>query len=78
MEIFLITFAVMLAVMLAMSLGAMLMGKRIAGSCGGLNAVAGADRCVVCKREVDPDSPLHERMACPRARQMAERMAAEG
>ena len=68
MATFVFTFLFLLAIMLAMALGVILMGKRIKGSCGGLNAVSGADHCLVCKREIDPDSSLRERMECPRAR----------
>ena len=55
-----------------MSLGVILMNKRIKGSCGGLNAIADADQCLVCNKEIDPNSPLRERLACPRARKMME------
>lgn len=74
MTTFLLAFFLLMIVMLGMSLGVMLMGKRIKGSCGGLNAISGADRCVVCSKEIDPDSPLRDRLQCPRARKMAERM----
>ncbi|MEM9475142.1 MAG: (Na+)-NQR maturation NqrM [Pseudomonadota bacterium] len=72
MATFAFAFVVLLIIMLGMALGVMLMGKRIKGSCGGLNAISGADHCVVCKREIDPDSPLRERMECARARKMLE------
>ncbi|MCE8509161.1 (Na+)-NQR maturation NqrM [Ruegeria pomeroyi] len=74
MTTFLLAFFLLMIVVLGMSLGVMLMGKRIKGSCGGLNAISGADRCVVCSKEIDPDSPLRERLQCPRARKMAEQM----
>lgn len=77
METFLFTFGFFCVVMIGMSLGVMLMGKRIKGSCGGLNAISDADQCLVCKKEIDPDSPLRERLACPRARKMLEQMDAE-
>ncbi|MCG7573160.1 (Na+)-NQR maturation NqrM [Phaeobacter sp. CNT1-3] len=77
MQTFLFTFAFFAVVMIGMSLGVMLMGKRIKGSCGGLNAIADADHCLVCKKEIDPDSPLRERLACPRARKMVEDMEAQ-
>jgi hypothetical protein len=75
MATFVLAFGLLLLLMLGMAIGAILMGKRITGSCGGLNAIADADHCVVCKREIDPDSPLRERMQCPRARQAMARMA---
>lgn len=77
MTTFALTFGILLVIMLGMALGVILMGKTIKGSCGGLNAISGADHCMVCKKEIDPDSPLKERLQCPRARQMAKRMAAE-
>lgn len=73
METFLLTFALLLLIMLGMALGVILMNKRIKGSCGGLNAIADADQCLVCNKEIDPNSPLRERLACPRARKMMER-----
>ncbi len=66
MATFFFAFVLLGLVVTGMSLGVIFMDKRIKGSCGGLNAVAGADKCLVCKREVDPDSPLHERFQCPR------------
>jgi hypothetical protein len=78
MSTFILAFILLTFVMLGMSLGVMLMGKTIKGSCGGLNAISGADKCVVCKKDVDPDSPLRDKLQCKRARQMVERMEAEG
>ena len=72
MATFALTFAFFLLVVLGMSLGVILMNKRIKGSCGGLNAISDADHCLVCNKEIDPDSPLHERLKCPRARKMLE------
>ena len=77
MTTFLLAFFLLLIVMLGMSLGVMLMGKRIKGSCGGLNAISGADRCVVCSKEIDPDSPLRERLQCPRARKIVAELEKE-
>lgn len=73
METFLLTFVLLILITLGMSLGVILMNKRIKGSCGGLNAIADADQCLVCNKEIDPNSPLRERLACPRARKMIER-----
>lgn len=71
---FALAFGFLLLLMVGMAIGVILKGRTIKGSCGGLNAVAGADRCVVCKKEIDPESPLRERLNCPRARQMSDRM----
>ena len=72
MATFVLAFALMMIVVLGMALGVLLMGKRIKGSCGGLNAIGDADHCLVCNKEIDPDSPLRERLKCPRARKMVE------
>ena len=78
MATFFLTFGLLLTVMLGMALGVIFMGKRIKGSCGGLNAIGDADHCLVCNKEIDPDSPLKEQLNCPRARKMLEEMKAEG
>lgn len=59
-------------VMLGMAVGVMFSGRTIKGSCGGLNAVSDADQCLVCSKPIDPDSPLRDRLNCPRARKMVE------
>ena len=64
MEIFIFTFLGLLVVMSIMSLGAMLMGKNIKGSCGGLNAVSGSDKCLVCNKDIDPNNPLINQLNC--------------
>lgn len=71
MATFVLAFLLLGTVMAGMAIGVMLVGQRmrIKGSCGGLNAVAGADKCVVCQKDIDPDSPLRDRLQCPRARQ---------
>lgn len=73
MATFLFTFGLLMLIVLGMAAGVLLMGRSIKGSCGGLNAIADADHCLVCNKEIDPDSPLRERLQCPRARQMLER-----
>lgn len=73
METFFLAFVLLGLVIVGMSLGVMLMGKTIKGSCGGLNAISGSDRCVVCSKEVDPNSPLRDQLQCPRAKKMAEK-----
>ena len=77
MATFALTFGLLLLVMLGMSLGVILMNKRIKGSCGGLNAIGDGDECLVCHKEIDPDSPLRDRLQCPRARKMLERAQLE-
>lgn len=75
MDTLFLTFGLLVFVMLGMAVGVIFQGKRIKGSCGGLNAIAGADHCIVCKKEIDPDSPLRERLSdCPRARKMLDDM----
>ena len=68
METFILAFILLSVVVCGMSLGVVFAGKTIKGSCGGLNAISGADKCLVCKKDIDPDSPLRDRLACPRAR----------
>lgn len=77
MSTFILAFMLLGLVMVGMALGVIFMGKTIKGSCGGLNAISGADKCMVCAKDIDPDSPLRDRLQCPKARQMAERMAQE-
>lgn len=74
MTTFVLAFGLLLIVMVGMSLGVMLMGKTIKGSCGGLNAISGADKCVVCQKDIDPDSPLRDQLQCKRAKKMLEQM----
>lgn len=71
---FLLTFGILLVIALGMALGVILMGKTIKGSCGGLNAISDADKCMVCSKDIDPDSPLRDRLNCPRAKQMTDRL----
>ena len=74
MATFVLAFLLLSVIVVGMSLGVMLMGQkmRIKGSCGGLNAISGADKCVVCKKDIDPDSPLRDKIQCKRARQIVE------
>lgn len=77
MATFFLSFLMLLVIMLGMALGVILMGRRIKGSCGGLNAIGDADQCVVCSKEIDPNSPLRDRLECPRAKRMLEKAAIE-
>ncbi len=78
MATFALVFTLLLLVMLGMALGVIFAGKRIKGSCGGLNAIGDADHCLVCNKEIDPDTPLRERLNCPRARKMLAEMDRDG
>lgn len=47
-----LAFAVLLLVVIAMAVGVIFAGRRITGSCGGLSAIPGMDRCGVCGRDM--------------------------
>jgi len=64
METFIITFILLTLIITLMSLGVMLMGKNIKGSCGGLNALSDSDKCLVCNKDIDPNSPLISKLNC--------------
>ena len=70
MEIFIITFIVFLIIILIMSVGVMLMNINIKGSCGCLNAISGSDKCSVCNKDIDPNSPLITQLNCKRAQKI--------
>lgn len=70
MVTFLFAFALLMLIVLGMAVGIIFMGRTIKGSCGGLNAIGDADQCVVCHKDIDPDSPLRDRLECPRAKKM--------
>ncbi|MEM9106204.1 MAG: (Na+)-NQR maturation NqrM [Pseudomonadota bacterium] len=74
MTTFLLAFVLLMIVVTGMSVGVIFMGRTIKGSCGGLNAISGADKCVVCQKDIDPDSPLRDKLQCPRARAIANRL----
>ena len=67
METFVLTFVIFIIIILIMSLGVMLMNKNIKGSCGGLNALSGTDKCSVCNKDIDPNSPLISQLDCKRS-----------
>ena len=66
MEIFFITFIFLSIIIVLMSLGVMLMGKNIKGSCGDLNAISGSDKCSICNKDIDPNNPLVDQLNCKR------------
>ncbi len=63
-ETFLPALVVFLLVVVGMAVGVIFSDRRITGSCGGLSAVPGADRCGVCGRDLG-DRPAED---CSRAR----------
>ncbi|MCA0918742.1 (Na+)-NQR maturation NqrM [Pseudooceanicola nanhaiensis] len=78
METAILAFVFLCLIVFGMAVGVIFSGRRIKGSCGGLNAIGDADQCLVCHKEIDPNSPLRERLACPRARRMMEQAEAQG
>lgn len=51
MSMFLATFAIMIVVVTAMAVGVILGGRRIAGTCGGLNNIEGLENaCSICSK----------------------------
>ncbi len=78
MATFALAFLLLTTVVVAMAIGVIVVGQkmRIKGSCGGLNAIAGADKCVVCQKDIDPNSPLRDKLQCKRAKRMVEEMKA--
>lgn len=77
METFILAFVLLLILLVGMAVGVMFSGRTIKGSCGGLNAISDADQCLVCKKDVDPNSPLKDRLACPRAKKMMDQIESE-
>lgn len=71
---FVLAFSLLAIVMAGMALGVIFAGRTIKGSCGGLNAISDADKCMVCSKEIDPNSPLRERLLCPKAQKRLEEM----
>ncbi|KKJ77499.1 hypothetical protein WH95_07350 [Kiloniella litopenaei] len=69
MATFLLAFGILALLVLGMAIGVIMQGKTIKGSCGGLNAISDADHCLVCNKEIDPNSPLRDRLNCPRAQE---------
>lgn len=51
-EAFVPALIVFLLVVAGMSVGVIFSNRRITGSCGGLSAIPGADRCGVCGRDL--------------------------
>ena len=52
LDTFLPALVVFLLVVVGMAVGVIFSNRRITGSCGGLSAIPGADRCGVCGRDL--------------------------
>jgi hypothetical protein len=64
MTTFLVSFAIIALAVAGMAIGVLVAGRRLQGSCGGLNAIEGLESaCVVCTRP------------CARRRAAARRLA---
>ena len=70
MDLFIFAFLFFLIITLLMSLGVMLMKKNIKGSCGGLNAISDSDKCSICNKDIDPDSPLINQLNCKKVQKI--------
>ena len=51
-DTFLPALFVFLLVVTGMAIGVIVSNRRITGSCGGLSAIPGADRCNICGRDL--------------------------
>lgn len=69
MTTFLLSFGLLALVMLGMALGVVFAGRRLQGSCGGINNLAGSSRCVVCRRDADAASGCPKRRGAARSAQ---------
>lgn len=62
MSIFITTFLVMLLAVAAMAVGLVLGGRRMSGSCGGLNNIKGLEgSCEVCEKPCEKRQKALER-----------------
>ena len=53
-----IAFVVFVLAVIGMGVGAMVTGRRLKGSCGGLSTIEGVDRCHVCGRDVSGETDV--------------------
>lgn len=66
MDTYILAFIFLISIVAIMSLGVIFMGKNIKGSCGGLNAISGTNKCSVCDKDIDPNNPLVDKLDCKR------------
>ena len=71
METLILSFVFLLLVLIGMAVGVIFRGKTIKGSCGGLNAISGSDKCSICQKDIDPDSPLRDKLQCKNRKKAA-------
>ena len=57
MQTIAIAFIVLLLVVAGMAVGVIVSGRRITGSCGGLGAIDGVDRCGICGQDLSAGPP---------------------
>lgn len=68
MGTFIATFSILAIVIIIMSVGVLVAGRRIKGSCGGLNTIDGLeDACMTCSKPCDK-----KKQALEKARQQNE------
>lgn len=53
-----LAFIVLLLAVIGMAVGVILSNRRLTGSCGGLSALPGAERCGVCGRDLNDPEPV--------------------
>ena len=63
MNTFLATFVILGIVIIIMSVGVLVAGRRIKGSCGGLNSIEGLeDACMTCSKPCDKKKKALEQL----------------
>ena len=53
-----LAFIVLLLAVIGMAVGVILSNRRLTGSCGGLSAIPGAERCGVCGRDLNDPAKI--------------------
>ena len=53
-----LAFIVLMLAVVGMAVGVILSNRRLTGSCGGLSAIPGAERCGVCGRNLNDPAPV--------------------
>jgi hypothetical protein len=71
MTVFILSFLVMVAIMVAMSIGVLLGGKPIKGSCGGMSALGIGTACDICGGDTRKCEEQQERQGAGNADDLA-------